>query len=71
MEIASGFLSDYWWQWVYNSYSMSIVGIPLVVGFILKLIAIIKPSVPTGAILDLFAEYWPSGKPKEKEPPKV
>lgn len=66
MDIATGFLSDTWWQWFYNSYSMSIIGFPLLAGFLLKLLAIIKPSIPTGKILDLLTEYWPTDKTKGK-----
>lgn len=66
MDVATGFLSDTWWQYIYNSYSMSIVGFPVVLAFVLKVVAIIKPSIPTGKILDLLAEYWPATK---KEPP--
>jgi len=65
-EVATGILSDTWWQYVWRSYSMSILGFPLIVGFILKLIAIIKPSIPTGAILDLFAEYWPKSSQERR-----
>jgi hypothetical protein len=68
MEVATGFLSDTWWQYIYNSYSMSIVGFPIVAAFLLKLVAIIKPSIPTGKILDLIAEYWPSSQKKEPDP---
>ena len=59
------FLTNDWWVWVWNHYSMSIIGFPTVIGFLLKLFAIFNPKVPTNAIMDLFKEYWPTGKPPE------
>jgi hypothetical protein len=55
-------LSNDWWAFVWNTYSMTIVGIPSAITFILKLIAIFHPKVPTDAISGLFKEYWPVKK---------
>jgi hypothetical protein len=55
--------SNDWWYWVWNTYSMSILGIPIAVGFVLKIFAVFNPNVPTNEILDVFKEYWPKGPP--------
>ena len=59
-------LSNDWWAFVWNTYSMTIVGIPTAITFALKLWAIFNPNVPTDKITGLFKEYWPTDK---KSPP--
>ena len=54
--------SDTWWVWVWNNFSMSILGFPVLIAFILKLIAIYIPTVKGDKIIDLISEYWPKGK---------
>jgi hypothetical protein len=56
------FLTDDWLIWVWNTYSIAIVGIPSVVMFILKVIAIYNPKVKSSEIAGLFEQYWPKGK---------
>lgn len=45
--------------WTYNNYSILITALPVVIIFILKLVAIINPRVHTDKIIDLVKEYWP------------
>lgn len=45
--------------WVYNNYSMLITAIPVIIVFILKVIAVVNPRIPTNKIIDLIGEYWP------------
>jgi hypothetical protein len=54
--------SNAWWQWVWDTYNYSILGFPIVISFILKLMAIFIPTIPSGKIIDLIKEYWPKGK---------
>ena len=56
--------SNNWWYWVWNTYSMSILGFPMLTGFVLKFIAIFHPNVPSDAIIDLMKTAWPTEKPK-------
>ena len=56
------FLSDEWWIWLWENYSMSIIGFPVAVGFVLKFIAIFNPRVPTDKIIELLRVYWPNRK---------
>jgi hypothetical protein len=58
-------LSDAWWFWVWQNFSMSILGFPLVVSFLLKLIAIYNPNFKGKDIADLMEHYWPTKKPVE------
>lgn len=53
------FLTNDWVIWFYNNYSMAIVGVPAVIVFLLKLVAIIRPTVPTNKIIDLIKDSWP------------
>jgi hypothetical protein len=53
------FLTDDWLIWVWKNYSMAIVGVPSVVMFVLKVLAIYNPRVKSSEIADLFSEYWP------------
>lgn len=56
-------LNNAWWVWFWNNYSMSILGIPTAITFILKGVAIFHPGIPTDKVRDLFKEFWPTGKP--------
>lgn len=52
------FLSNDWFAWFMSTYSILIGGIPVAVTFILQLIAIFHPGVPTDRVIDLIAKYW-------------
>lgn len=56
------FLSNDWLLWFYKQYSLATIAFPLVVIFFLKLLAIIRPTVPTNKIIDLIKDSWPIGK---------
>lgn len=57
------FLSNDWLIEFYKTYSLAIIAIPSVVLFILKMIAIIKPTVKTNKIIDLIQEWQNKGRP--------
>lgn len=48
--------------WLYNNYSMVIMALPVMIIFILKLMAIINPNIHTDKVIDLVKEYWPVAK---------
>jgi len=56
MEIS--FLNNAWWAWFWTNYSMTVIAIPTVVAFILKLIAIYNPNIKTNEIAEVFEKYW-------------
>ncbi len=56
MEIS--FLNNNWWAWFWTNYSMTVIAIPTVVAFILKLIAIYNPNIKTNEIAEVFEKYW-------------
>jgi len=58
MEIS--FLNNNWWAWFWTNYSMTVIAIPTVVAFILKLIAIYNPNVKSDQVIDVFKTYWPT-----------
>ncbi len=55
-------LSNEWWTWVWATYNYSILGFPVVISFVLKLIAVFNPNVPSDKIIELINVYWPKGK---------
>lgn len=57
-------LSNDWCIWAWNTYSMAILAVPSIVTFIMKLVAIIHPDVPSDKVIDLVKQYWPGGPPK-------
>lgn len=50
-------LSNDWLNWAWNNYSILIIGIPSIVTFILKAVAIWNPNIPSDKIRDLFANW--------------
>lgn len=50
--------SNEWFAWFMSTYSILIGGIPVALTFILQLIAIYHPGVPTNKVIDLIAKYW-------------
>jgi|ADurb_Total_1213_FD_contig_81_311826_length_441_multi_2_in_0_out_0_2 hypothetical protein len=62
MEIS--FLNNAWWAWFWTNYSMTVIAIPTVVAFVLKLIAIYNPNVKSDQVIDVFKTYWPVDKDK-------
>ena len=53
------FLSNDWLIWFYNTYSIAIIALPVMIIFILKLISIVNPKIHTDKVVDLIKEYWP------------
>lgn len=51
--------SNNWWTWVWNTYNMSILGFPIAIGFVLKLLAVFNPNIPSDQVIDVFKQYWP------------
>lgn len=60
MEIS--FLNNAWWSWFWSEYSMTVIAVPTVVAFVLKLIAIYHPGIKSDQIIDVFKTYWPVKK---------
>jgi len=58
----SPIFSNDWWTAVWNTYNMSILGFPLLIAFIVKLLAIFNPNIPSDQIIDVFKQYWPQKK---------
>jgi len=56
MEIS--FLNNNWWAWFWTNYSMTVIAIPTVVAFVLKLIAIYNPNIKSNEINEVFEKYW-------------
>lgn len=59
-----GFLTNDWWVYVWENYSLTILGVPIFFSFFLKLLAVFNPNVPSDKIIELFEDYWPKGKNK-------
>jgi len=53
------FLSNDWMVWLWNTYSMVILCVPSAVAFILKMVALWNPNIPSDKVIDLLKEYWP------------
>ena len=51
--------SNEWFTWFFSTYSMLLGFLPLVIGFLLKLFAIVHPGIPTDKITELIQSYWP------------
>jgi hypothetical protein len=47
-----------WFNWFLSNYSILIAFIPVAMTFILKLIAILNPNVPSDQICELINQYW-------------
>ncbi len=60
MEIS--FLNNAWWSWFWSQYSMTVIAVPTVVAFVLKLLAIYNPNIKSNEINEVFKEYWPVNK---------
>lgn len=58
----NGILSDEWVKWVASNYSLLIVGIPVFLTALVKLLAIIHPNVPSDKILDWIKETFTAQK---------
>jgi hypothetical protein len=56
MEIS--FLNNNWWAWFWTNYSMTVIAVPTVVAFVLKLIAIYNPNIKSNEINEVFEKYW-------------
>jgi len=56
------FLTNNWMSWFFSTYSIAIMGAPSVMAFILKLLAMFNPRIPSDKIIDLIKEYWPKDK---------
>jgi hypothetical protein len=52
-------LSNDWWVWVWNTFSISILWFPTLATFILKLWAIFNPRIPSNQVSDLIKDFWP------------
>jgi len=46
----------------FSTYSMLLGLLPMVITFILKLVAIFHPKVPGDKIIELIQSYWPEKK---------
>lgn len=55
-------LSNEWMIWFWNTYNMALMLVPSVAAFILKLVALFNPRIPSDKVIDLIKEYWPKGK---------
>jgi hypothetical protein len=51
--------SNQWFNWFMSNYSIAIAALPGVVYFILRLVAIVNPNVPTNKVKELFQDSWP------------
>lgn len=51
------FLSNDWWAWLWTTYSMTIIAVPTVATFILKLWAIITPNTKSDQIIELIQSF--------------
>lgn len=47
-----------WFNWFLSNFSIAIASVPIVAGFLLKLLAIFHPAVPSDKIIDLVNQYW-------------
>jgi len=61
-----GILSNHWWAMIASDYSVTMLLVVTGVGVILKIIAVINPSVKTSAVTDLISG-WVYGLPGMKE----
>jgi hypothetical protein len=61
------FLTNAWWGWVWQNYSVSIAGFPVFAALMLKLAAIVHPGIPSDKIIDLITQYWPSAAPTQAD----
>jgi hypothetical protein len=62
-------LSNDWINWFWSTYSIFVgVILPAALTFVLKLMAILKPTVQSDKIIDLLKEYWPGGIPAAPGP---
>jgi len=50
-------LTNDWFNWVFSTYSVLLGLIPTVIGFILKLLAVFHPDIPSDKIIDLIKSY--------------
>jgi hypothetical protein len=48
------FLSNNWITAALSNYSIAIAAIPVIIGMVLKIIAILNPNIPTDKIRDLL-----------------
>ncbi|KKW12657.1 MAG: hypothetical protein UY48_C0010G0009 [Candidatus Gottesmanbacteria bacterium GW2011_GWB1_49_7] len=51
-------LTNDWFNWIFSTYSVCLGLIPVAVSFILKLIAIFHPGVPSDKIIDLIQKTF-------------
>ena len=56
---------DKFWLWLWHTFSISMVMIPAIFGAFLKLVAKVRPDVPTDEIMDLIRIVF--AKPGEVE----
>jgi hypothetical protein len=56
-DIATGLFSNTWLNWFMSSYSGMLAIAPIIITFLLKLLAIIDPKVPSDKIIALIQEY--------------
>lgn len=47
-----------WFNWFLSNFSIAIASVPIISGFLLKLLAIFNPNVPSDKIIDLVNHYW-------------
>lgn len=58
----SWFLTNDWFDWFWTTYSMLIASIPVIIAFLLKLIAIFHPDIKSDKIIELLQSFWPQKK---------
>ena len=68
-ELATGFFSNTWLNWFMSSYSGMLAIAPIIIVFLLKLLAIVDPNIPSDRIIKLIQEYT-TKKPTDPPAPK-
>jgi len=57
----NGIFTNDWFAWVMSTYSQFWIFAPGIIVFILKLIAVLKPNVPSNKIVDLIQGFFKKG----------
>lgn len=53
------FLNEAWWTWFLGNYKTTAAVAFGVLVFLLKLVAVVHPGVPTDRVVDLLRDSWP------------